>query len=76
MNICHHRNFATLTVCSLERWLLSLERNLCMRGCHVYNDIWEAAVGETMVCVRESKNAHDRYTVAVEKDGTVIGHLL
>ena len=40
-----------------------------MRGYHVYNDIWEAAVGETLVCVREPRNAHDRYAVAVEKDG-------
>ena len=39
------------------------------------NDIWEAAVGETLICVREPRNAHDRYTVAVEKDSTVIGHL-
>ena len=26
-------------------------------------------------CVRESRNARDRYAVAVEKNGTVVGHL-
>ena len=31
---------------------------------HVYNDKWEAAVGETLVCLRELRNAHDRYAVA------------
>ena len=31
--------------------------------------IWEAAVGETLSCVREPRNARDRYAVAVEKDG-------
>ena len=36
---------------------------------------WEAAVGEMLVCVREPRNAHDRYEVAGEKDGTVIDHL-
>ena len=45
-----------------------------MRGYHVYNDIWEAAVGETLVCIREPRNTHDRYAVTVEKDGMVIGH--
>ena len=46
-----------------------------MRGYYVYNDIWEAVVGETLLCVREPRNAHDRYAVVVEKDSTVIGHL-
>ena len=50
-------------------------KKLCVRGYHVYDEIWEAAVGEMLVCVREPRNAHDRYAVAVEKDGTVIGHL-
>ena len=34
----------------------------------------EAAVGETHSCVRESRNASDRYAVAVEKNGTDVGH--
>ena len=41
----------------------------------VYKNIWEAAVGETLSCVRESRNAHDRYAVAVEKNSTVVEHL-
>ena len=36
-------------------------KKLCMRGYHVYSNIWEAAVGKTLVCVREPRNAHDRY---------------
>ena len=50
-------------------------KGLCVRGYHVYNDVWEAAAGETLVCVREPRNAYDRYAVAVEKDGRIIGHL-
>ena len=50
-----HENFATLTVCSMERW---------MCGYQVYNDIWVAAIGETLISERESRNAHDRYTAA------------
>lgn len=51
------------------------ERDLCIRGFHVYRDIWEAAVGEVLDCEREPGNAKDRYAVAVKKEATVIGHL-
>ena len=50
-------------------------RALCVRGYHVYREIWEAAVGEVLICEREPRNAKDGYAVAVKKDGTVIGHL-
>ena len=33
------------------------------------------AIGEVLDCERELGNAKDRYTVAVKKDATVIGHL-
>ena len=46
-----------------------------VRGYHVYKDIWEVAVGETVVCVLEPGNFHDRNAVAVEKDGRIFGHL-
>ena len=49
--------------------------NLCVRGYHIYQDVWEAVIGETLQCVREPENTHDRYAVAVKKDGVVVGHL-
>ena len=51
------------------------ERACCVRGYHVYQEIWETAVGEVLACEREPRNTQDRYAVAVKKDGTVIGHL-
>ena len=51
------------------------ERNSCVRGYHVYRTIWDAAIGEDLVCEREPTNEHDRYAVAVKKDGIIIGHL-
>ena len=33
------------------------------------------AVGETIVCVLEPGNFHDRNAIAVEKDGRIFGHL-
>ena len=48
------------------------ERECCIRGYHVYKEIWAAALGEQLVCEREPYN---RYAVAVVKNRTVIGHL-
>ena len=51
------------------------ERSSSVRGYHVYKTIWDAAIGEDLVCKREPSNEHDRYTVAIKKDGVIIGHL-
>lgn len=48
---------------------------LCIRGYHIYKDVWSAAVGETLACVLESKNSRDRNAVAVEREGITVGHL-
>ena len=40
---------------------------LCVRGYHVYQRIWTAAVGEVLHCEREPTNSRDRYAVAVKK---------
>ena len=39
-----------------------------VRGYLVYKDVWEVAVGETLVCSREPRNSHNRYAVAIEKN--------
>ena len=41
------------------------ERECCVRGYHVYKEIWAAALGEQLVCEREPYNPSDRYAVAV-----------
>ena len=40
-----------------------LGRNCCIQGYHVYKEVWEAAVGEALVCEREPENVSDRYAV-------------
>ena len=50
------------------------ERECCVRGYHVYEDTWEAAIGQGLECVREQSNAVDRYAVAVLKDDAIIGY--
>ena len=44
----------------------TFERELCVCGCHVYQRIWTAAVGEVLHCEREPTNSRDRYAVAVK----------
>ena len=36
-----------------------------MRGYHIYKEVWEASLGETMVCAIESENAFDPFAVSV-----------
>ena len=47
----------------------------CVHGYHIYRHIWEAAVGETLICEREPTNHNDRNAVAVIKAGMIVGHL-
>ena len=41
-------------------------KTLCVCGYHVYCKIWEAKVGETLLCEREQRNAHDSYAVCMQ----------
>ena len=49
----------------------------CIRGYHIYKDIWTSTVGEHLDCIREIDNPEDPYTVAVVKafENTTIGQL-
>ena len=53
--------------------MATFEKYCYVRGHHIYQRVWDAAIGETLTCRQEPS---DRYAVAVTKDGTVIGHLL
>ena len=35
--------------------------DICVRGQHIYKDIWYAVVSEVLVCEREPNNFQDRY---------------
>ena len=51
------------------------ERNSCVHSYHIYKDIWDAVIGEKLLREREPDNRSNRYAVAVNKDGIIIGHL-
>ena len=46
-----------------------------VRGYHVYQDEWDAVIGEVLQCRRETGNRHDPYAVATLSDGRVVGHM-
>jgi len=43
----------------------------CIRGYHLYQSIWNAGIGECLVCEREQMNSSDRYVVAVLKNDVI-----
>ena len=47
----------------------------CVRGYHVYNDIWEASVGEELSCQCEDGNSADPFAVAIKRSGVIVGHI-
>ena len=47
----------------------------CVRGYHIYKDIWEASIGEELPCQRESGNRADPFAVAVVRSGVTVGHI-
>ena len=47
----------------------------CVRGFHVYQDIWTPTTGERLSCQTEDSNEFDPYAVAIWKSVNVIGHV-
>ena len=50
--------------------------DMCVRGFHVYKDVWRPVIDEELRCQREEDNPRDPYAVAVTKSRTgVVGHV-
>ena len=47
----------------------------CIRGYHIYKQVWNPVTGEELKCTRETINMIDRYAVAVLKNEEIIRHL-
>ena len=54
---------------------MSFEFNSCIRGHHIYKDVWTPVVEEGLNCRREEGNISDPYAVAVIKSGNIVGHM-
>ena len=46
-----------------------------IKGNHAYMNIWELTIGEVLKARLEPENEFDKFAVAVEKSGAVVGHL-
>ena len=47
----------------------------CVCGYHVYQEIWTATEGETLLCSRETRSREDPFAVAMMKSGKIVGHV-
>ena len=47
----------------------------CIRGYHVYKDIWIPFVSEIVNCQCEARNPEDPFAVGLKKDGATVGHV-
>ncbi len=47
----------------------------CVRGHHIYLDVWSPYLGEVLQCTRELANTKDRYAVSVMHLGSFVGHV-
>ena len=45
------------------------------RSSYIYKSVWTQIIGEGLVLVPEDNNKHDKHTVAVMKDGFIVGHV-
>ena len=45
----------------------TFEVEAMVRGYHVYVEIWDASIGEELLCTRETTNPRDPFSVAVIK---------
>ena len=53
---------------------ISFEFDNCVRGHHIYKDVWTPVVNDGLNYRREEENVSDPYTVAIIKSGNIVGH--
>lgn len=53
----------------------SYEVDACVRGYHIYQDVWRAEIGQILPCSRETDNTSDPYAVAIKCERKIVGHV-
>ena len=53
----------------------TFEVEAMVRGYHVYEEIWDASIGEELLCTREPTIPLDPFAVAVVKSDQNVGHV-
>ena len=52
-----------------------LQIDSVMRDHHVYKSVWTPVTGEELYLGPEELNEHNKYAVAVRKNGEIVGHV-
>ena len=52
---------------------MAFEIDSVVRDYHVYKDVWDAHIGTELLCLPESSNREDCYTMAVMDGDLVVG---
>ena len=47
----------------------------CIRGHHIYKNVWTSSIGEKLDYECEAANHHDPYVVALKKSTDNVGHV-
>ena len=55
--------------------MASFHLTSCIRGYHIYKEIWTPKIGKEDKCQCEPGNREDPYAVAIKKDDSVVGHI-
>jgi len=58
-NGIHVRTYTDYT--HVRKEMECFRKESCVRGYHIYRELWEAAIGEDLACQRECGNVTDAY---------------
>ena len=77
----YHNSIRQVQRCKTRwtRWIRmkmsSYRMESCIRGFHIYKEVWTPFIGERLGCVRERSNREDPFAVAMKRGNEVVGHV-
>ena len=64
-----------MLTCSTTTPIMEYRVGSVVRGYHIYQSVWDAIIGESLICVIENDNSNDKFAVAVTRNNTIVGHV-
>ena len=77
----YHNSIRQVQRCKTRwtRWIRmkmsSFQIESCIRGFHIYKEVWTSFIGERLGCVRERNNREDPFAVAMKRGNETVGHV-
>ena len=73
------RQLQRCRTCCTRCWIrlkMSLHRmESCIRGFHIYKEVWTPLIGERLGCTHEKSNREDPFTVAMKRGTETVGYV-